>query len=157
MSKLSKAAVKERLAEYAVTMAKLTAAENKQNAELDPFLVQYNEDTAPILAKHEKKLTPLIEKRDELAAEIYGYLDAQKKDTLVEMAGYIAERKTQTKLMPRVIDIKKFIEAAKKKGEAMYACLTVGVKKAEDLMGKEIDQISTRPEKTEVVTQLRLK
>ncbi len=152
---LSKAAVKERLAEYASVVAKIETAEKKQNAELDPYLVQYNEDTAPILEKHEKKLTPLIEKRDELAAEIYGYLDAQEKDTVVEMAGYVAERKTQTKLGARVIDVKKFLVAAKSKGEAMYACITVLVKKAEDLMGKEIDQISTRPEKVEVVTQLR--
>lgn len=157
MAKLSQAAIKEKLAEYAVTMAKLERAENAQNAELEPLLEKYNEDTKPILAKHEKKLSPLMAKRDVLSAEIYGYLGGQEKDVEIEMSGYVAERKTQTKLLPRVIDIKKFLDIAKKKGEAMYACLTVGVKKAEDLLGDEINQISTRPEKREVVTQLRLK
>lgn len=157
MAKISKASIKDRMAEYAVTVAKIDGIEKKQNAEVDPFLAQYEKDTAPILAKHERKLTPLIEKRDELAADIYEFLNAQEKDIEIEMSGYVAERKTQTKLMPRVIDVKKFMEKAKVKGEAMYACVSIFVKKAEDLLGKEIDQISTRPEKVDVVTQLRLK
>ncbi len=157
MAKLSKAAVKEKIAEYAVAAAKLEKAENAKNAEIEPFLEKYNEDTKPVLAKHEKKIAPLMAKRDELAAEIYGFLDDQDKDIEIEMNGYVAERKTQTKLLPRLIDVKKFLEIAKKKGEAMYACITVGVKKAEDLLGKEIDLISERPEKKEVIVALRAK
>lgn len=157
MAKLTKALVKERLAEYAAVQKKLASAENAQNAEIEPFLEKYEKDTKPVLAKHEKKLAPLIEKRDALAGEIYGFLDALDMDIEIENAGFVAERKTQTKLLARVIDVKKFLEAAKKKGEAMYACITIGVKKAEDLLGKEIDLISERPSKTEVVTALRTK
>lgn len=157
MAKLSKAVVKDKLAEYAVTQAKLRKAEAAQNAEIEPLLEQYNEDSKPILAKHEKKIAPLMARADELSAEIYGFLDDQASDVEIEMSGYVAERKTQTKLLARVIDVKKFLEKAKAKGEAMYACITIGVKKAEDLLGKEIDQISERPSKTEVVTVLRQK
>lgn len=157
MAKLSKAGVKEKLAEYAVTVAKLNKAESAQNAELDPLLVEYNEAAKPILAKHEKKIGPLRAKADELSAEIYGFLDGQTADVEIEMSGYVAQRRTQSRLMARVIDVKKFLEMAKKKGEAMYACITIGVKKAEDLLGKEIDLISERPTKTEVTVALRQK
>lgn len=155
MAKLRKAGVKEKLGEYAATQLKLTKAENAQNAEIEPLLEKYNKATKPIIEKHEKKLQPLIAQRDALESEILGFLNAAESDVAIEESGYVAERKTQSKLMPRLIDVKKFLAAAKKKGEAMYACVTIGVKKAEDLMGKEIDVISERPTKTEVITQVR--
>lgn len=155
MAKLTKATVKERLAEIAVVEKKLKLAGDAQDAEMEPFLERYNEDTKPVIAKFEKKMRPLLEKRDELLEGLYGFLEQQEADISIESNGWVAERKTQKKLLPRVIDVKKFIEAAKKKGEAMYACITIGVKKAEDLMGSEIDNISTRPEKTEVTKAVR--
>lgn len=155
MAKLSKAAVKEKIAEYAALVGRIDKCESAQNAELEPLLEKYDKAAKPIIAKHEKKLAPLIEQRERIAAEITAFFDAQESDIEISEAGYTGYRKTERKLMPRVIDVKKFIETAKKKGEAMYACLTVGVKKAEDLLGKEIDQISERPTKAEVVTGLR--
>ncbi len=157
MAKLSRAAVKEKITEYAVASKKLANAENALNADLAPFLEKYNEDTKPVIDKHEKKIASQRSKVEALGAEIYEFLDAQESDIEIEMNGYVAERKTQTKLMARVIDVKKFLEVAKKKGEAMFACISVGVKKAEDLLGKEIDLISERPKKVEVVCLLRLK
>lgn len=155
MAKLKKSDVKERLAEYAAVRAKIVKAENAQVAELEPLLDKYNEDTKPIYAKYEKKLLPLQAQADELESEIHGFLDGQEKDLAIEAAGFVAERKTVSKLGARVIDVKAFLERAKKKGEAMYACITVGIKKAEDLMGKEIDEISSRPETQSVQTAIR--
>lgn len=157
MAKLSKSAVKEKLAEYAAVQKKISATESTENAEIDPFLVKFERDTKAIRAKYEKKRTPLFEKAAAIEAEVEEFLSSQEKDIEIEEAGYVAERKTQTKLLARVIDVKKFLEVAKKKGEAMYACISVGVKKAEDLLGKEIDLISERPEKREVVVALRQK
>lgn len=157
MGKLKKSDVKEKLAEYAAVRAKLVKAENAQNAELEPLLEKYNEDSRPIIAKHEKKLLPLMEQADTLESEIQGFLAVQDKDIEIEAAGFVAERKTRTKLGARVIDVKAFLERAKKKGEAMFACVTIGVKKAEDLLGKEIDEISQRPESVSVETGIRQK
>ena len=157
MAKLSKVSVKAKIEEYAAALKKLQRAENAHNAEIEPLLEEYKESVKPINAKHEKKIAPLRETVDTLYDEIVTFLETQSADVSIEAAGYVAERKVQTKLLPRLIDVKKFIEVAKKKGEAMYACISVGVKKAEDLLGKEIDQISTRPEKEEVSVTLRAK
>lgn len=157
MGKLSKNGVKEKLAEYAGIRAKIVKAENAQNAELEPLLEKYNLDSQPVLEKHAKKLEPLIAKADEIESEIHGFLNVQDEDIAIEAEGFVAERKTQTKLGARVIDVKAFLERAKKKGEAMFACISIGVKKAEDLMGKEIDEISDRPSKEEVITAIRAK
>lgn len=156
MAKIKKSDVKERLAEYAALRSKIVKAENAQNAELEPLLEKYNETVKPIIARHEKKIEPLRTQADELEAEIYGFLDAQDKDIEIEAAGFVATRKTVTKLGARLIDVKAFLERAKKKGEAMFACITVGVKKAEDLLGKEIDEISNRPETKSVETAIRV-
>lgn len=157
MGKLKKSDVREKLAEYAGVRAKIVKAENAQNADLEPLLAKYEEDSKPVLEKHAKKLEPLIAKADELETEIHGFLSVQEKDIAIEADGFVAERKTQSKLGARVIDVKAFLERAKKKGEAMFACISIGVKKAEDLLGKEIDEISERPSKEEVTTAIRVK
>ena len=157
MGKLKKSDVKEKLAEYAVIRAKIVKVEDAQNRELEPLIEKYNEESKPVLAKHGKKLDPLIEQADALEEEIRGFLNAQDKDIAIEADGFVAERKTQTKLGARVIDVKAFLERAKKKGEAMFACISIGVKKAEDLLGKEIDEISSRPETESVNVGIRQK
>lgn len=144
----------------------------KSQTEVNALLVEYaanekkrarailvrDDEVAPILAKHEGKIEKLQNKSDELASEIIGYLDKQTRDLVIESSGAVAERKTQTKLMARVIDVKKFLVKAKSKGDAMYQCITVAVAKAEALLGeKDLEQISHRPEKTETVTTLKLK
>ncbi|HQY68764.1 MAG TPA: hypothetical protein PLD38_15925 [Pyrinomonadaceae bacterium] len=157
MAKLSKAAVKGRVAEYAALRAKIVKIEDAQNKDLEPYLEQYDRETKTVFAKYEKKLEPLRASADEIEAEIYGFLNAQDKDVEIEADGFVAERKTQSKLGARVIDVKQFLERAKKKGEAMFACISIGVKKAEDLLGKEIDEISSRPENWTVTTAIRTK
>lgn len=157
MAKLSKAAVKAGLAEYAALRAKILKIEDAQDKDLAPYLEQYTADTQKLFAKYDKKLEPLRSSADALEDEIHGFLNAQDKDVEIEADGFVAERKTQTKLGARVIDVKQFLERAKKKGEAMFACISIGVRKAEDLLGKEIDEISHRPESSTVTTAIRTK
>lgn len=144
----------------------------KSQTEVQALLVEYaavekkrarailvrDDEAAPIFAKHDGRIEKLQNKSDELASEIIGYLDKQTKDVVIESSGAVAERKTQTKLMARVIDVKKFLAKAKSKGEAAYECLSVAVQKAEALLGvTALEAISHRPERREVVTTLKLK
>ncbi|HEV7700320.1 MAG TPA: hypothetical protein VGO43_08845, partial [Pyrinomonadaceae bacterium] len=130
MAKLSKAAVKGKLAEYAAAKAKLEKIERAQMKDLSPLYERHNEELKPVLAKYEPKITAAIAEVDAIAAEVLTFLDTQTADVAIAEAGFVAERKTQSKLMARVIDVKKFLERAKTKGEAMYACIRIEVKKA---------------------------
>ena len=114
-------------------------------------------DEDPVVIRHDAKIAKLQDKSNELASEIYAYLNAQTKDVEIATALAIAERKTQKKLLPRLVDVKKFLAKAKSKGDAMYECIRVEVQKAEKLLGDDIETISNRPEKIDVVTSLRLK
>lgn len=155
MPKLSKAAVKEKVAEWESLGKKVRKAGEAMEAELAPALKRFETATKDIRTYHEPKIQKLMDQQSAIAKEVIAWLEEQKKDIAVETETAIAERKTG--LGPRVIEPERFIEAAKAKGDAMWKCVNILIANAERLLGKkELDAISTRPP-AKPKAQLRLK
>lgn len=159
MAKLTKAAVIELMDEYADLDAQYARAEAAKNKALDPLIEQHNEACKPIFAKFEKKIEPIYQRQAAIEEQVVGYLEQQGKDQqIVSESGAVAEQKTETKVGSRVIDVQRFLEAAKAKGSAMWDCVSVGVAKAIKLLGEEeIDKISEKKEMTTVSRTLRMR
>jgi hypothetical protein len=157
MSKLSQSAIKTKADEWAAIQGKIQIADIARNAALAPILERQADELQLASAKHDQKISKLQQEADAIEAEVLEWLETQGEIT-VTGARAIAERRTETKIGARVIDVKKFFDAAKSKGEAMWDCVTVAVAKAEKLLGKkEIDAISEKKESVSIVKQLRLK
>lgn len=158
VAKLSKQAIKQKADEWADKKAAIEKAETARQAAIDPIITRHNEELKPVLAKHDRKIEQLQSQADEIESEVLAWLELQKVDTTISGEKAVASSITETKIGPRVIDVQKFITAAKNKGEAMWECISVAVAKAEKLIGKkEIDAISTKQETTGVVNSLKLK
>lgn len=158
MAKLSQSAVKQKADDWAVLKGKIGKAETALNRELEPFIERHNEEIKPVLEKHEAKIAKLVDAANVIEAEVFEYLAAQAKDVVLAGSLAVAERKTETKIGSRVIDVSKFLEAAKSHGAKMWECVTVAIKKAEDLIGKkEVDAIASKPTTATVTNTLKLK
>lgn len=157
MPKLSKADIKSKLAEWESLSKKIAKAQETMETEMVPAVRRFAVATKPIREHWDPKIAKLTEQRAAVQKEVTDWLKSQKKDVAVETDTAIAERTTG--LGPRVIDIKKFFEAAKSKSEsAIHECINVLIDKAEKLLGKkEVDAISDRFPKKDPTTQLRLK
>lgn len=146
MAKLSQAAIKTLADEWAAKRAAIVRAERAREAAIDPIIARHNEELAPILKRHDAKIATLQAEADSIAGEVLGWLEQNGKPIRLEGEKAVAEFSTGTTLGNREIDVKKFLKAAKAKGEAMYECINVLVKKAEELLGKtELEAISNRP------------
>ena len=158
MAKLSKKAVLELMDEFRSVTEAITKAEAAAAKALEPLMEAHEAACRPIKEKLEQKTLPLADRRTEIKNEIFGYLEQQGKDQVLRSpGGVVAEQKTETKVGSRVIDVEKFLKAAKSKGAAMWSCVTVAIAKAEKLLGKElIDEISTKKETVETNRTLRL-
>lgn len=154
MAKLTQAEVKAAADEWADLQAKITKAENAKNAEIDPYLVKFNKETAPILAKHESKINKLREQAGELEQTVIGWLNGVGKPIALEGEKAVAE--VHLKESSRTIDSQKFFELVKAKGAEFWGCVSVGIAKAEKFLGKtEVDRISSK--ETKLVASLKLK
>jgi hypothetical protein len=72
------------------------------------------------------------------------------------LEGDLAIASVESVVGRRMIDVEKFLKAAKGKGAAMWDCVSVAVAKAEKLLGKtEVDKISAK--ETKLVASLTLK
>lgn len=155
---LTQKGVRELCDEWAGLQSQISKAEQAKQRALDPVIERHNEELKPVLAKHEPKIAKLRERADEIEARVKGWLDSQSEDMTVTADMAVAARTTETKIGQRIVDVKKFLEAAKRHGEAMWECVSVAVAKAEKLLGKtELDAISTKNETVNVSTTLRLK
>jgi hypothetical protein len=158
VAKLSKSAIKQKADEWADKKAAIDKAESARAAAIDPIITRHDEELKPVLTKHDKKIEQLQAQADEIENEIFAWLELQEVDTTISGEKAVASSITETTIGQRIIDVQKFIKAAKSKGEAMWDCISVAVAKAEKLIGKkEIDAISTKKETTGVVNSLRLK
>lgn len=158
MPKLSQKAVRELADEWAGLQRQIQKAEDQKTSALSPIYERHNEELKPVLAKHEGKIEKLRARSDELEGRVTGWLETREADTTIATDHAVASRTTETKSGQRIIDVKKFMNAAKSKGEAMWDCVSVAVAMAEKLIGKkEIDAISTKKETTRVEATLRLK
>lgn len=156
--KLSKAAIKKHLAQYATLAKKITTAEEKLTKELQPAQLEFDQATQVIRAAHEPKIQKLRNEQLAIEQQVISWLQDQTSDVTVAIETAEAIRKTETSVGARVIDVKKFLVIAQRKGDEALACINVLINKAEKLLGKkEVDAISTKPETTNVVTQIKLK
>jgi hypothetical protein len=156
--KLAKAAIKEHLENFAALAKKISKVEETMNAEMQPAIKRFDTATQAIREFYEPRIQKLRDQQSAIEKEVITWLNDQEKDTVVDAGTAEAVRKTETKIGARVIDVKRFLEAAKAKGDEMYECINVLINKAEKLLGKKaVDSISTKPETTLVTTQLRLK
>lgn len=154
MAKLSQAEVKATADAWAAVKVKIGKAERALYDEIDPYLVRYNKETAPIRAKHEKKINSLREQADELEQTVIGWLNGVGKP--IALMGEKAVAEVHLKECSRVIDVEKFFATVKAKGSEFWACVSVGIAKAEKFLGKtEVDKIATK--ETKLVPSLKLK
>lgn len=154
MAKLTQAEVRQRADEWAAVQAKIQRAERALNDEIDPYLVKYNEETEPIRTKHEKKINALREQAGELEQMVIGWLNGVGKPIALE--GEMAVAEVHLKESSRTIDVQKFFDVVKAKGSEFWACVSVGIAKAEKFLGKtEVDRISSKEVK--LVPSLKLK
>ncbi|MEO8649178.1 MAG: hypothetical protein ABI539_08435 [Acidobacteriota bacterium] len=158
MAKLSQSAIKARADEWALVKSKIQTAQTAKDAALAPIVERHEDEMRIASAKHDRKIETLQAEADALETEVLGWLNTQAGDVMVSGERAVAEKKTETKIGQRIVDVKKFLETAKSKGEAMWDCVSVAVAKAEKLIGKsELDAISTKKETVSTSTTLRLK
>ena len=154
MAKLSQADIKAKADEWADLGKKITKLEDARDAALEPHRQKYESAYAAVGRQHDPKIEKLQQQRDELQAEVIGWLNAQGKAVTIEATKAIAAN--EMKVGARVIDPHKFFEKAKSKGAAAWDCVTVAIAKAEKLLGKTtVDEISTKDSK--LVPSLKLK
>jgi hypothetical protein len=154
MPKLTQNEIKSKADEWAKLGKRIERCEAEKNAELDPFIKKHLKGIQPILDHHDPKIQKLRDQQAEIYSEIVGWLNNQGKP--LTLAGELAVATVETKVGSRVIDVKKFLEKAKDKGEALWDCVSVAIAKAEKLIGKTaVDEISTKD--TKLVPSLKLK
>jgi hypothetical protein len=140
MAKLSQADVKARADEYARLDRKISKASDDMNAELEPLLEKLEKDSAVIRKRHEPKIQKLRDTQAAIEQEVLGWLNGAGKPLVLE--GDLAIASVESVVGRRMIDVEKFLKAAKGKGAAMWDCVSVAVAKAEKLLGKtEVDKI----------------
>ena len=143
---LSQKAVKELCDEWSELQVSITKAEEAKQRAMAPLVEKHNEELKPILAKHDPKIEKMISRSGEVRTQIRDWMLGQKKELSFTGDDWQASVKHGISLGARVVDVKKFIALAKQKGDAIYECVTVILKKAEPLIGKKtLDEISERP------------
>lgn len=143
MAKLTQAEVKAKADEWVNIGREIEKKEAALNAALDPFLVEYNEKTRPVRAKFEKKINSLREQRDEIEEIVKDWLTAQGKAIVIESD--LAVAANELVVGKRTINVQKFFDRVKEKNAAFWDCVSVGIAKAEKLLGTTaVDEISTK-------------
>lgn len=154
MAKMSQAEVKERSDEYARLDRKISKAADAMNADLEPLLEELEKKSAPIRKRHEPKIQKLRDEQAAIETEILGWLNGVGKPIVLEAE--LAVAANELVVGKRSIDAKKFYDAVKQKSAAFWDCLSVGIAKAEKMLGKaEVDKIAEK--ETKLVASLRLK
>lgn len=137
MAKLTRTEIKSKADEWAVIKKKLKKAEDLKRADMAGF------DAAikAVSEIHDPHIQLLRTQADKIEAEVIAAVTAIDKPVVITSEKAIAS--AIEKEGNRVIDPRKFYAAAKEK---FWECVTVGVKKAEDAIGKEtVDGMSTKP------------
>ena len=144
MAKPTQAEIKQKADEWAVLEKKIQKATETRDAELQPFKDKFAIGVKPILDHHEPKIQKLVEKRNAIQKEILGWLETRNKP--IVLTGELAVAANETSIGARVIDPKKFFDVVKEKTAGFWECVSVGVAKAETLIGKKtVDTISAKP------------
>lgn len=146
---LNQKTVKEKLDVWARLQERIGKAHAKRNRELDPHLRTHQDAIAPIVAKYDLLLDPLLRESTALHKEIETLLlantSADGKPKVAAVAGDAATAQLMVSEGARIVDVQKFFATVKTKGESFWNSLKVVIKDAEKLVGKEkIDEISEK-------------
>jgi len=158
MARLSKSDIAHKAERWALAMRERAKLDAAKEAAMAPLIKRHADEMQKVLDAHDPKISAVEQKADALYTEVVDWLNSQCKPVAIESRSAIAELLKGEKLRDRVIDVKKFLAYAKRKGDAVYDCVSVGVAKAEKLLGKtELDKISVRPVVPYTKATLRLK
>ncbi len=146
---LNQKVLKEKLDAYAAVEGKILKLSARRNKELDPLITEHNERIKPILEKYTDSISPLNAQSAELKSEIERMLrantDADGNPKTITVAAEKATVQVTKSEGSRVVDVQKFFAAVKDKSALFWQSLTVVIKHAEKLLGKEkIDTISEK-------------
>lgn len=158
MPQLKNAEIAELADEWGRLELATQSIEEKKTAALEPVFERHNVELEGVTRKFDKQIARQRERQVEIEQLVGKTLTVRKADTAIEGEVAVAERKTETKVGPRIIDFLKFWKKAKPLGQPGVDCINVQVAKAEQLLGKKtIDAISTKKETVETVVRIRLK
>jgi phage host-nuclease inhibitor protein Gam len=171
VAKLTQAEVKEKVdlwaaknVEHEKLCAKYETATaaiyDRQQQELDDLIEKHEAELAPIAKKHTPKIERVATEIETLHSEVIGWLKTQKKSLTLQTDSAIAEfYKGQKESKDRVVSVEGFLQFVKTKGDGpVYRCMRVGLKEAEELIGKtELDKICSKPKKDVEEATLELK
>jgi hypothetical protein len=141
------------LDEWASASIKLRQLNEKLESEIGEHRAQFEAAVAPIRERFSPKIQSIESKINGLENEIFNYLRSKGQPLQITSSKAIAAN--EVRVGRRNVPVKKFIEVAASKGDAMYDALQVQIAKAERLLGKDtIDQIADK--KTEIVQTIKL-
>ncbi len=126
----------------------------KMEAAITPIRNELESKIAEVSGKFEFRIADAEKRAVELEHSLLEFLSRKKPPFQIESDRAIAA--IIEKIGRRVIDVRQFIQIASDRGDAMYDALTVGVAKAERLLGAEtIDRISTKSTHVEKIVKFR--
>ena len=150
---MTKSQVVALLDEWAAASIKLRQTQAKLDDAIAEYRAEFEAAAAPIRDKFSPKINSIELKIKSLEQEIIGYL--RSKPQPLQIASSKAVAANEVKVGRRYVPVKKFIDAAASKGNAMYDALQVQIAKAERLLGKDtIDALADK--QTEIVQTIKL-
>lgn len=154
MAKLTQAEIKAKADEYAAIGEKIEKLAEKREGELAPLRAKFEKDAAPITKKFDAKISKLAESRAAIESEVLGWLNGVGKPIVLE--GDLAVAAVEMTIGKRTIDPEKFFKTVKERTAAFWECLTVGIAKAEKMIGKDrVDQLADKESK--LVATIKIK
>lgn len=154
MAKLTQAEVKAKADEIVRIDQKIAALEGKRTVELDPYLQQLAADTKEINEKYDGKVAKLKDQKSGLAVEVLSWLGQHGKAVVLE--GDLAVATNEVVVGKRVIPPASFFEKVKERTTGFWDCVSIGIAKAEKLIGKTaVDEIAHK--ETTLVASVKAK
>ena len=149
MAKVNQKIIKEKLDAWGVLQAKIGKVVSKRDKQLTPLIAEHNEKTKPILEEFDLKVAPFRAQAAEIEKEISAILtaniDEHGKPIPVIIASETASVTVTKSEGARIVSVQKFFDLVKTKTSAFWDCLSVGVAKADKLIGKDkVDEISDK-------------
>lgn len=154
MPKMTRMQMKEAAREWAVIGLKIQKLQDAKTRDLDAFAEAHKDDLAAIDAKHDGKIAELTLKQLVLEKQVLTWLGEYKKPVTIDAELAIAAN--VEKVGNRVLDPQKFFDFVKDRSEKFWACVTIAVGKADELIGKQkASELSDKPTKIEPSLKLK--
>jgi hypothetical protein len=147
MAKVNQKIIKEKLEAWTVLQGKMGKVVSKRDKQLEPLMREHNEKTKPIIEEFDLKVAPFRAQAEEIEKEISAILtaniDDKGKPIPIIIDGKSATVTVTKSEGARVVRVREFFDLVNTKTSAFWDCLSVGVAKADKLIGKDkVDSIS---------------